>query len=78
MVMVMISIVTVIIVKLAIRMNNLENDIFIGELFEVPIDGGQPHTDKASFQPFPDVFRAKVRFFFCEYVEDGESFRCCL
>ena len=75
---VVIGIVTVIIIEFSIRMDDLYDDVFLREVFKVPIDRGQSHVGETFFQLLPDIFRAEIGRVIGKDIKYGKPLRCCL
>ena len=76
--MVMIGIITVIIIKLTVGVNNLHDNTALGQLFKIPVNSGKSNSFETDLQLPPDFFRTKVDKLLGENLEDCYPLRCRL
>ena len=76
--MVVIGIMAVIIIKLTIGMNNLDDNSTLGEFFKVPVNSWKPNSFETGLHLLPNLLRTKVDKLLGENLQDCYPLWCGL
>ena len=77
-VVVMAPVVTIIVVELAVGMDDFINDTALGQLLKITVDSGETNFRELPLHPAPYFFRGQVNKLIGQDIQDSQPLRCYL